>query len=113
MSHDMALQVVYIYHRNAQATGKSLGKAYTYKQRTHKTRTTCKGHSRKLFFSNASTLQGSTYNRYDVLLMSTRCKFGYYATIFEVDILRSCNIAKQYIVVEHRCACIVAAALNT
>ena len=109
----MTLQMVYIYHRNIERTGESLGKAYTHKERTHQTRTTGEGYGRKIFLLDAGTRDGLVNDRNHILLVGTGSQLRNNTAISLVNLLRGGYIAQQHTILEHCCRGIVAAALYT
>ena len=83
----MSLQMVDINERDIKRASKTLGKAYTNKQRTHQTRSTCESHGTEVFLLYTCTRYGLINNRHHVLLMCTRSQLGHYATIGFVHLL--------------------------
>lgn len=83
---------------NIERTGKSLCETCTYEERAHKSRTARKGHSRYLFLSYSGPLNGLIDNRNDILLMSTRRKFGHNTTVSLVHFLRGSDITQNHLI---------------
>ena len=113
MSHHMTLQMVYIYHRDIERTGESLGKTYTHKERAHQTRTTGEGYGRKIFLLDAGTRDGLVNDRNHILLVGTGSQLRNNTAISFVNLLRGGYIAQQHTILEHCSRGIVAAALYT
>ena len=113
MSHHMTLQMVYIYHRDIERTGESLGKAYTHEKRAHQTRTTGEGYGRKIFLLDAGTRDGLINDWNHILLVGTGSQLRNNTAVSFVNLLRGGYIAQQHTILEHCGRGIIAAALYT
>ena len=111
--HYMPLQVVHVDHRDAQCTGKALGKVHANKQRAHQSGTTREGHSRQLLLLHPSLLQCLVDHRHHILLVGTRCQLGHHAAVGLVHGLRCRHIRQQHPVLEHSSRRVVTARLYT
>ena len=109
----MALQVVDIYEGNTQRAGKALGEVDAYKQRTHQTWSTRKGHSTQLFLLDASTFDGLMYHRYHILLVCAASQLRHHTAIRLMDGLRSRHVRQQHSILQHRSRRVIATRLYT
>ena len=108
VSEHVSVQVVNIEQWYSQRQGQALGKRGAHEQRPHKSGSACKCYCADVVFSNAGLADGFRNHRNYVLLMRTRCQFGYYPAICLMHLLACYHIRHQHAILDDCRRCIVA-----
>ena len=104
----MAVEMVYVDERNAQAQRHALGEARAYKERAYEPRAAREGYGREVADLDAGAAQGCVDHGHDVLLMRARGQLGHHAAVLFMYLLRCYHIAPQDAVDDDRSRRIVA-----
>ena len=104
----MPLEMINLYHGDTQTCSQTFGETYTYKQRTHESRTSGKGNGRKFLTLYPSLFQCLVHNGDNVLLMGTTGQFGHNTAVGFMHCLRCCHVGQKHAIPDDSSTGIVA-----